>query len=77
MLYTDDAALFEQHGFAVTISLDGLRDVHDRQRPFRNGAGSFDRIIERDRPLLAAQRKMQVSVRGTVTPGNIRPARQS
>jgi uncharacterized protein len=70
LLTEDDAAFFERHGFAVTISLDGLRDVHDRQRPFRNGAGSFDRIMERVRPLLAAQRKMQVSVRATVTPGN-------
>ena len=71
LLTEDDADFFERHGFAVTISLDGLRDVHDRQRPFRSGAGSFDRIIDRVRPLLAAQRKMQVSVRGTVTPGNI------
>jgi uncharacterized protein len=72
LLTEDDAAFFERYGFAVTISLDGLRDVHDRQRPFRNGAGSFDRIMARARPLLAAQRKMQVSVRATVTPGNIR-----
>jgi uncharacterized protein len=71
LLTENDAAFFEQHGFAVTISLDGIREVHDHQRPFRNGAGSFDRIIERVRPLLAAQRKMQVSVRATVTPGNI------
>lgn len=70
LLTEDDAAFFERHGFAVTISLDGLRDVHDRQRPFRNGAGSFDRIMERVRPFLAAQRKMQVSVRATMTPGN-------
>jgi uncharacterized protein len=72
LLTEDDAAFFERHGFAVTISLDGLREDHDRQRPFKNGAGSFDRIIERVQPLLAAQRKMQVSVRATVTPGNIR-----
>jgi uncharacterized protein len=72
LLTEDDADFFEQHGFAVTVSLDGLRDVHDRQRPFRNGAGSFDRIMTRVRPLLAAQRKMQVSVRATVTPGNVR-----
>jgi uncharacterized protein len=72
LLTEDDAAFFERHGFAVTISLDGLREVHDRQRPFKSGAGSFDRIIERARPLLAMQRKMQVSVRATVTPGNIR-----
>ena len=72
LLIEDDATFFEHHGFAVTISLDGLRDVHDRQRAFKNGAGSFDRIIERAQPLLAAQRKMQVSARVTVTPSNMR-----
>jgi uncharacterized protein len=72
LLTEDDATFFERHGFAVTISVDGLRDVHDQQRPFKSGAGSFDRIMERARPLLAAQRKMQVSVRVTVTPRNIR-----
>jgi uncharacterized protein len=71
LLREDDAEFFEQHGFAVTVSLDGLRDSHDRQRPFKNGGGTFDRIIERVRPLLAIQRRMQVSVRATVTPENL------
>lgn len=56
----------------MTVSLDGLRDEHDRQRPFKHGGGSFDRIIERVQPLLAFQKRMQVSVRATVTPGNLR-----
>jgi uncharacterized protein len=72
LLTEEDAEFFERHGFAVTVSLDGLRENHDRQRPFKNGAGSFDRIMDRVRPLLAAQRRMQVSVRATVTPGNMR-----
>jgi uncharacterized protein len=72
LLTDDDAEFFERHGFAVTISLDGLREDHDRQRPFKHGGGSFDRIMERVRPLLARQRRMQVSVRATVTPGNLR-----
>ncbi|HVT40539.1 MAG TPA: radical SAM protein [Gemmatimonadaceae bacterium] len=71
LLTADDADFFEQHGFAVTISLDGVREDHDRQRPFKNGNGSFDRIIDRVRPLLARQRKMQVSVRTTILPGNV------
>jgi uncharacterized protein len=70
LLTESDAEFFEDFGFAVTISLDGLREDHDRQRPFRNGSGSFDRIIQRARPLLAKQKKMQVSVRATVSPGN-------
>lgn len=66
-----DGEFFEENGFAVTISLDGLGEVHDRQRPFKNGKGSFDRIIARVKPLLAMQRKMQVSARITVTPANV------
>ena len=41
-------------------------------RPFKNGTGSFDRVLERAAVLLARQRRMQVSVRATVTPGNLR-----
>jgi uncharacterized protein len=72
LLTEDDADFFEQHGFAVTVSLDGLREDHDHQRPFKNGIGSFDRILQRVRPLLLRQRRMQVSVRATITPGTRR-----
>jgi uncharacterized protein len=72
LLTVDDADFFEEHGFAVTISLDGLREDHDRQRSFKNGGGSFNRILERVHALLERQHKMQVSVRATVTPGNLR-----
>lgn len=71
LLSPGDAEFFEEHGFAVTISLDGTREVHDRQRPFKDGRGSFDQILERVRPLLAIQRRMQVSARVTVTPSNL------
>ena len=68
---TSDAEFFENHGFAVTVSLDGVGETHDRLRPFRGGAGSYDRIIRRIEPLLQAQRRMQVSARVTVTPLNL------
>jgi uncharacterized protein len=71
LLTEDDAAFFEEHGFAVTVSLDGLREEHDLLRVFRDGSGSYDRIIERVRPLLRLQRRMQVSARVTVTPKNL------
>jgi uncharacterized protein len=72
LLEPSDAEFFERHGFAVTVSIDGIGEVHDRQRPLRGGQGSYARILERIRPLLAAQRRMQVSARVTVTPGNLR-----
>jgi uncharacterized protein len=71
LLAAEDAAFFEQHGFAVTISLDGVGEVHDRQRPYRNGRGSFDAILRRVEPLLQKQKRMQVSARITVTPDNL------
>ena len=72
LLTPDDGAFFEQHGFAVTISLDGLGEVHDRQRPTKSGRATFERIVARVAPLLAMQRRMQVTARVTVTPANLR-----
>jgi len=71
LLIDEDAVFFERHSFAVTVSLDGLREAHDRQRSFKHGGGSFDRIMARVQPLLARQRQMQVSVRATITPENL------
>jgi len=70
-LTPSDGEFFEQHGFAVTVSLDGPGAVHDRLRPFRSGRGSYDRVIARVVPLLERQRRMQVSARVTVTPHNL------
>jgi uncharacterized protein len=70
-LTAGDGDFFEEHGFAVTVSLDGAGAVHDRLRPFRGGRGSFSRVIERVTPLLERQRRMQVSARVTVTPANL------
>jgi uncharacterized protein len=71
LLTEADADFFETHGFAVTISLDGPREAHNALRPFKSGKGSFDAIVQRIRPLLALQRRMQVSARVTVTPANL------
>lgn len=71
LIRPDDGEFFETHGFAVTISLDGRREAHDAQRPYRNGRGSFDAIMQRIAPLLAMQRRMQVTARVTVTPRNL------
>lgn len=71
LLTEADADFFEEYGFAVTISLDGPREVHDSLRPYRNGGGSFDAIMKRLTPLLARQKRMQVTARVTVTPTNL------
>lgn len=71
LLTPEDGDFFEEHGFAVTISLDGVREAHNLLRPYKSGKGTFDTIIERARPLLEKQRRMQVSARATVTPRNL------
>jgi uncharacterized protein len=71
LLTEADADFFEEHGFAVTVSLDGLGEAHDALRPYRDGRGSFAVIMGNLRPLLARQHRMQVSARVTVTPRNL------
>lgn len=67
----DDGAFFEEHGFAVTLSIDGIGAAHDALRPFKGGGGTFDRVIRNATPLLRMQRASQVSARVTVTPRNL------
>jgi uncharacterized protein len=71
LLRPADGEFFEEYGFAVTLSLDGPRETHNALRPFKGGQGSYDRIMANARPLLARQRKMQVTARVTVTPANL------
>jgi uncharacterized protein len=71
LLTEADGDFFEEHGFAVTVSLDGPREAHDRLRPYKGGRGSFDRVMGNLQPLLVRQRRMQVSARVTVTPANL------
>ena len=71
LLTPDDGAFFERFRFAVTLSIDGIGSTHDALRPFKNGNGTFARVMKRAEPLLAMQRRMQVSARVTVTPRNL------
>jgi len=71
LLSKGDADFFERYGFSVTVSLDGVGEIHDRLRPFKGGKGSYERIIRNVEPLLALQKNMQVSARVTITPLNL------
>ena len=72
LIEEEDGALFENHGFAVTISLDGVGREHDALRPTKGGGATYDRVIANIRPLLSSQEKMQVSARATITPSNLK-----
>ncbi|SDL86687.1 anaerobic sulfatase maturase [Aliiruegeria lutimaris] len=47
------AAFFKQHDFLIGVSIDGPKKIHDRYRYYRNGSGSFDKVMEGIRILQA------------------------
>ena len=50
---------------SINVSVDGPRDIHDRQRPTKGGRGSFDAIMETLTDL--DERKFSYGVRSTIT----------
>lgn len=52
-LLTDEVIAFlKKHNVDVIISVDGPKDIHDVQRPFAGGQGSYDAIIPKIKKLL-------------------------
>ena len=54
---------------SIQITVDGLKEIHDSQRPFASGGGSYDKIMSNIG--LALENKIKVSVRTNVTARNI------
>lgn len=46
LLTSETWAFFKENGFVLGSSLDGDRESHDSTRPYRNGKGSFDDVIQ-------------------------------
>ena len=55
----------------VVLSLDGRREVNDRMRPFRSGAGSYDLIVPKFQKFAASRGQSSYYVRGTFTRNNL------
>lgn len=71
------ANYLEEEGISVVLSLDGRKEVNDKMRPFANGKGSYDRIM--DQILRFVEKRPETSpyaigkyyyVRGTYTHHN-------
>jgi len=69
LLRPEDIALIRAHRMAVTVSIDGGAELHDRQRPriASAGAGSFALLERAIAPLLADPGQAQICARATVT----------
>ncbi|MCC8168732.1 MAG: thioether cross-link-forming SCIFF peptide maturase, partial [Clostridiales bacterium] len=51
----------------VVLSIDGRKEVNDRMRPFRKGAGSYDLIVPKFIKLAESRNQERYYVRGTYT----------
>ncbi|MEL7564528.1 MAG: nif11-like peptide radical SAM maturase [Dehalobacterium sp.] len=52
LLNDEQIAFIKDHNIAIMISIDGPREVHDAQRPYANGQGSYESIIPKIKKLL-------------------------
>ena len=55
----------------VVLSIDGRKEVHDKMRPFRKGAGSYDLIVLKLRQFAESRHQDKYYVRGTFTHYNL------
>lgn len=68
LLRDEDLQLLREHRFAVTVSLDGDVQTHERLRPLLNGQpGSHASLQAAIQPLLREPGQAQVAARATVT----------
>ena len=55
----------------VVLSIDGRKEVHDKMRPFRKGAGSYDLIVPKFQKFADSRNQDKYYVRGTFTRNNL------
>ncbi len=55
----------------VVLSIDGRKEVHDKMRPFRKGAGSYDLIVPKFQKFVESRHQDKYYVRGTFTHYNL------
>lgn len=55
----------------IVLSIDGRKEVHDKMRPFRKGAGSYDLIVPKFQKAAESRNQTDYYVRGTFTHHNL------
>ena len=69
-LLTDERIdFFEQHRFGISISMDGPKIIHDRNRRSVGGKGTYEVVARKARMLLHRYRAKPVGARVTLTAG--------
>ena len=55
----------------VVLSIDGRKEVHDKMRPFRKGAGSYDLVVPKFQKFAESRNQDKYYARGTFTHNNL------
>lgn len=72
VLLNDEIMEFANQEMAnVVLSIDGRKEVNDRMRPFRKGAGSYDLIVPKFQKFAESRKQEKYYVRGTFTHNNL------
>lgn len=72
VLLDDEVMEFANREMAnVVLSIDGRKEVNDRMRPFRKGAGSYDLIVPKFQKFAESRNQEKYYVRGTFTRNNL------
>ena len=72
VLLDDEVMEFANQEMAnVVLSIDGRKEVHDKMRPFRKGAGSYELIVPKFQKLAESRNQDRYYVRGTFTHHNL------
>jgi len=72
VLLNDEVMEFANQEMAnVVLSIDGRKEVNDRMRPFRGGAGSYGLIVPKFQKFADSRNQERYYVRGTFTRHNL------
>ena len=72
VLLNDDIIEFaNQEMDNIVLSIDGRKEVHNHMRPFKNGTGSYDFIIDKFKKVAESRNQQKYYVRGTFTHNNL------
>ncbi len=72
VLLDDEVMEFANQEMAnVVLSIDGRKEIHDKMRPFRKGAGSYELIVPKFQKLAESRNQDRYYVRGTFTHHNL------
>ena len=72
LLDDDKIDFINKEMFDVVLSLDGRKDINDKYRVTRSGAGTYDTVVPKFRKLIAKRGDKSYYARGTYTKDNIK-----